>query len=262
MKKISVCGKGGSGKSAITSLLTNGIRERGYQVLVIDSDESNPGLYRMLGFDRSPSPLIDFLGGKMSVEEKLADAIRAGKSELEATLMPEEPISIGEIPAQYLLEADGIRLATVGKIHDALEGCACPMGAVSREFLRKLRLSDSEVAIVDMEAGIEHFGRGVGTGLDMVLVVVDPSFEAIIIADRVKKLSAEMEIGEVWAVLNKVTSEEMEVKLREELDKRDIAVIGSVHYDPEIFEADLEGRPVRGSNTSADVEEILDSLLL
>ena len=262
MKKMSVCGKGGSGKSAIATLLANGIRERGYQVLVIDSDESNPGLYRMLGFDRPPTPLIDLLGGKMSVEEKLAAAIRAGKSELEATLMPEEPISIGEIPAQYLLEADGIRLATVGKIHDALEGCACPMGAVSREFLRKLRLNENEVAIVDMEAGVEHFGRGVGMGLDSVLVVVDPSFEAIIIAERVKKLSAEMEIGEVWAVLNKVTSEDLGLKLREELAKRDIAVIGSVHYDPEIFEADLEGRPVHGSRTAADLEEILDSLLL
>ena len=176
--------------------------------------------------------------------------------------MPEEPIAIGEIPAQYLLEADGIRLATVGKIHDALEGCACPMGAVSREFLRKLRLNNNEVAIVDMEAGVEHFGRGVGTGLDSVIVVVDPSYEAIIIAERVKQLSTEMEIGDVWAVLNKVTSEELGTKLMAELDKRDIAVIGSVHYDPEIFEADLEGRPVHGSKTAADLEQIIDSLLL
>jgi len=262
MKKISVCGKGGSGKSAMASLLANGIHERGYLVLVIDSDESNPGLYRMLGFDRPPSPLIDFLGGKMSVEEKLVAAVRAGKSELEATLMPEEPISIGEIPPQYLIEADGIRLAMVGKIHDALEGCACPMGAVSREFLRKLRLKENEVAIVDMEAGVEHFGRGVGMGLDSVLAVVDPSFESIIIAERVKKISAEMEIGDVWAILNKVNSEEVEAKLREELAKRDIAVIGSVRYDPEIFEADLEGRRVYGIRTAADFEKILDSLLL
>ena len=262
MKKISVCGKGGSGKSAMACLLSTAIRKRGYPVLVIDSDESNPGLYRMLGFDRPPSPLIDFLGGKVGVEEKLMAAVRAGKSELEAALMPEEPISIEEIPAQYLLEADGIRLAMVGKIHDALEGCACPMGAVSREFLRKLRLKDNEVAIVDMEAGVEHFGRGVGMGLDSVLTVVDPSFESIIIAERVSKISAEMEIGDVWAVLNKVTSEELEAKFREELAKRDIPVIGSVHYDPEIFEADLDGRPVRGSRAAADLEHILDSLLL
>jgi len=262
MKKISVCGKGGSGKSAITTLLANAIRERGYKVLVIDSDESNPGLYRMLGFDRPPIPLIELLGGKMRVEEKLAAAVRAGKSELEAALMPEEPISIIEIPAQYLLESDGLRLAMVGKIHSSREGCACPMGAVTREFLRKLRLQDNEVAIVDMEAGVEHFGRGVGMGLDSVLVVVDPSFESLIIAERVKKLSAEMEIGDVWAILNKVTSEKLRSKLTKELEKRDIAVIGTVHYDPEIFEADLEGLPVFGLRAAADLPKILNSLLL
>jgi len=262
MKKISVCGKGGSGKSAVTALLANALRERGYKVLVIDSDESNPGLYRMLGFDRPPTPLIELLGGKVKVEEKLAAAVRGGKSELEAVLMPEEPILLKDIPDQYIAQSDELRLAMVGKIYGSREGCACPMGAVAREFLRKLQLQNNEVALVDMEAGVEHFGRGVGMGLDSVLVVVDPSFESLILAQRVKKLSAEMEIGDVWAVLNKVTSEKMRVKLTKELEQRDISVIGTVHYDPEVFEADLEGRPVRGSKASVDMGRILDALLL
>lgn len=262
MKKISVCGKGGSGKSAIVTLLAKGIRDRGYRVLVVDSDESNPGLFRMLGFDRPPTPLMDLLGGKMRVEARLAAMVAAGKSELEVELMPEEAISLEDIPSQYLLERDGIRLVMVGKIHDSLEGCACPMGAVSREFLRKLRLKADEVAIVDMEAGVEHFGRGVEMGLDTVLVVIEPSFESLVIAEMVNSLAAEIEIGDVWAVVNKVTSEELAVRLSDELDKRDIAVIGSVHYDPEIFEADLEGRPVYGPRAAKDVEKILDSLLL
>jgi CO dehydrogenase maturation factor len=262
MKKMSVCGKGGSGKSAIVTLLAKGIRDRGYRVLVVDSDESNPGLYRMLGFERPPSPLMDLLGGKMRVEAKLAAMVAAGKSELELELMPEKAISLEDIPSQYLLEREGIRLVMVGKIHDSLEGCACPMGLVSREFLRKLRLDADEVALVDMEAGIEHFGRGVGLGLDSVLVVIDPSFESVIIAERVSSLAAGIEIGEVWAVLNKVTSEELATKLTHELEKRNIAVIGSIHYDPEIFEADFEGRPVHGPRAAKDVERILDSLLL
>jgi len=43
------------------------------------------------------------------------------------------------------------------------------MGVLSREFLRKLSLSRDEIAIVDMEAGVEHFGRGVETSIDNVL---------------------------------------------------------------------------------------------
>ena len=57
MKKMAICGKGGSGKSTVTALLAHGLRDRGYRVLVVDSDESNPGLYRILGFDQRPKPL-------------------------------------------------------------------------------------------------------------------------------------------------------------------------------------------------------------
>ena len=62
--KISICGKGGSGKSRLTSLLANQAVSRGVKVLVVDSDESNSGLYRFLGFDRPPSPLMELTGGK------------------------------------------------------------------------------------------------------------------------------------------------------------------------------------------------------
>ena len=67
MKKIAVCGKGGSGKSTVVALLTHGARDRGCRVLVVDSDESNPGLYRVLGFDRRPEPLLKLVGGKKEV---------------------------------------------------------------------------------------------------------------------------------------------------------------------------------------------------
>jgi CO dehydrogenase maturation factor len=64
MKKIAICGKGGSGKSTVVALLAGGLRDRGYRVLVIDSDESNPGLYRVLGLEKRPEPLLELVGGK------------------------------------------------------------------------------------------------------------------------------------------------------------------------------------------------------
>ena len=69
--KIAVCGKGGSGKSTIVALLANEARGKGYKVLVVDSDESNSGLYRMLGFDHPPVPLRELVGGKKSLKGKL-----------------------------------------------------------------------------------------------------------------------------------------------------------------------------------------------
>ena len=68
--KISVCGKGGSGKSTVVSLLANAAQARGFRTLVVDSDESNSGLFRMLGFANPPPPLITLVGGKEGIKDK------------------------------------------------------------------------------------------------------------------------------------------------------------------------------------------------
>jgi len=261
MMKISVCGKGGSGKSSIATLLANLARDRGYPVLVVDSDESNSGLYRMLGFDSPPIPLMDLLGGKKNVLRQMKSAPSRSESAQPLNVLARHEISIGDIPYPHILRRDGISLVCIGKILQSLEGCACPMGVLSREFLKKLRLKDSEMTIVDMEAGVEHFGRGVDTSIDEVLTVVEPSLESITLAERVNGLAAGSGVGNSWAVLNKVTSHEMESKLKEELDKRGIAVIGAIPYDPELFEACFEGRPPAGGNTAEQIGEVLDFLL-
>ena len=257
MRKIATCGKGGSGKSITVTLLANGMQARRRRVLVIDSDESNTGLHRLLGFDRPPEPLIDMMGGKQKVEEELVARIAAGESELAVELMRDE-ISVEDIPDKYILAKDGIRLVNVGKILMALEGCACPMGVVSRSFLKKLRLETDEIAIIDLEAGVEHFGRGVETGVDCVLVVVEPSFDSLEVAERIFELSTGLEIGDVWAILNKIPSEEIAARLKERLDQKGIPVIGSIHYDTQVFQACLEGSPVHGGIAAADIDKALD----
>ena len=167
-----------------------------------------------------------------------------------------QDISFDIIP----IDNDGIKLVIVGKILMALEGCACPMSIVSRSFLKKLRLEADEVAIVDLEAGVEHFGRGVETGVDCVLVVVEPSVDSLEVAKKIKELANQIQIADVWAILNKITSEEIADKLTVHLNKEDIGVIGSIHQTPEIFESCLEGRPLHEHGLTADVNKILDFL--
>jgi len=135
------------------------------------------------------------------------------------------------------------------------------MGVLSREFLRKLHLKDKEIAIVDMEAGVEHFGRGVETSIDNVLVVVEPSLESIMLAERVNSLATGSGVSNTWAVLNKVNSAGMASKLRRELSKMSIGVIGAIHNHAEIFEACFEGRPLGGGKAGKEIGEVLDSLL-
>ena len=258
--KLSVCGKGGSGKSAITTLLANGIRDKGYEVLVVDSDESNSGLYRVLGFEYPPVPLLELVGGKSRVKNALSKTA-SEKSGQEMNIMGRAQIILEDLPPQYIVRRDGISLVSVGKILQALEGCACPMGVLSREFLKKLRLKANEIAIVDMEAGVEHFGRGVETGIDSVLIVVDPSYESIQLAEKIKDMTRGIGVGNTWAILNKVTSNEISSKLREELEKRNVDTIVCIRYDSEIFEAGFEGLPMQSPQTKPEVRTIIEYLL-
>jgi CO dehydrogenase nickel-insertion accessory protein CooC1 len=77
--KISVCGKGGSGKSTLVTLLANQAVARGLSVLVVDADESNTGLFRLLDFDQPPVPLMELAGGKKKIKDKIgrSDTLKA-----------------------------------------------------------------------------------------------------------------------------------------------------------------------------------------
>jgi len=249
--KISVCGKGGSGKSTVVTLLANEALKRGYQVIVVDSDESNTGLFRMLDFDRPPVPLMELVGGKKGLKQKMA----------QTNVLSEPQLKISQIPQEHLLQRDGLMLVSIGKILQSLEGCACPMGVLSREFLKKLVLQENELVIVDMEAGVEHFGRGVDTSIDSVLIVVEPPLESVNVGQKIHELASGMGIKNVWAVLNKVPSEEIAAGLKTELQERNIEVVGCIYLDNDIFASSLDGKiPVNGIAVQ-EIKEVMDSIL-
>jgi CO dehydrogenase maturation factor len=256
MNKIAIAGKGGSGKSTVAALLAHSLRDRGYRVLVVDSDESNPGLYRTLGFDERPEPLLELVGGKKKVFDTFSDS--AGPS---TSVLTHEEVRTSDLPPGYIVEKDNIKLVSVGKILQSLEGCACPMGALSREFLGRLRLQEDEIAVIDMEAGVEHFGRGVETSVDTVLAVTEPSFDSLEIAEKISTLAKEVGIDSVWAILNKISSQQVASKLSAQLKQRDVPIIGTIRYDPDLLEAGLEGRPVTDGQAARDIKQILDRLL-
>lgn len=250
IKKIAVAGKGGVGKSTMVTLLANALREEGYQILVLDTDESNPGLYRMFGFQREPEKLMNLLG-RFSQDSPKADGEWLKKDE----------IGVADIPDKYLAIHDCLKFLMVGKIEDPFQGCACSIAGITRDLMQKLVMNDKEVALVDMEAGIESFGRGVERGVDTVLVVVEPSFESMALAERVTYMAEGMGISRVKAILNKVTSEEIREKMAEELGKKEVKVIGTVYYDAKLNEAGFEGKPLGNSRATEDVKAIVKALL-
>jgi len=258
--KIAICGKGGSGKSTVTALLAKAMLAKGLRVVVIDSDESNSGLHRLLGFESPPAPLLDMVGGRQEVKNALPKTGPPLPGQ-QTGIITHERIRVDDIPGPHVVGSDGLQLVSVGKILHALEGCACPMGVLSREFLRKLDLDGEQIAIVDMEAGLEHFGRGIEAAADEVLTVVDPSFESIQLAVRVRVMASDVGIGNPKAIVNRAPTDAIARKLSGELAERGIDVIGVIPYDQDIFDAGLDGSVVQLGRAARSIDRIVDLLL-
>jgi CO dehydrogenase maturation factor len=259
--KICVCGKGGSGKSTVAVLLAQALKRQGKDVIVLDSDESNANLFWMLGFDRPPRPLMDLVGGKTKVQQRMIAGFTKGEGEPAMTIWEKEKLPSHEIPSDYVLENQECKLVATGKIHQSLEGCACPMGAVTREFLRKLHLGPDEVAVVDMEAGVEHFGRGVEASVQAVLCVVEPSLESVSLARKVMDLTQTAGASFKGSILNKVASDEQQERVTSKLAELGVPVVATIRYDNEIQSACLEGSRLQAPAAVAQVAKITDDLL-
>jgi CO dehydrogenase maturation factor len=196
--KILICGKGGSGKSTVAALLAKNLQSEGYRVLVVDVDESNYGLSAQLGL-KEPKELMDQIGGKKAVQSKMGKVDSNGEKAPVFT----EQWGIDEIPPDFVSKKDGLYLMQIGKVKHFGEGCACPMGVLSKDFLRHLTLNPRDVAIIDTEAGVEHLGRGIVSSVDLVFAVIDPSFESIKLSQKISSMVTEGK-KPVHFILNKV----------------------------------------------------------
>jgi len=239
--KILVCGKGGCGKSTIVTLLAKEIAARKSKVLVIDNDESNIGLHSRLGMQK-PEDFMNYFGGKKVLFEKTKEL--------------KDKWRLNDLPRDYLTEKGDIQLLSMGKIYQFGEGCACPINALSSKFLEILDLGDEEFLIADTDAGIEHFGRGVEKGVDILLVVIDPSRESILLAEKVSELGRQID-KPVYYILNRIADQETEELILNSIDRE--KVIAIITENKEIFVAGLAGNEfnmdVKGIGEIADMLE-------
>ena len=241
--KIAICGKGGSGKSTITALLAKSMARQGRRVLVVDMDESNLGLHLYLGMgDRSS--LLASLGGKAEYGKRAQGARLSGKSSIFDSKWKFE-----DIPADMAEEKGGIKLLSVGKIQKFGEGCACPIGTLSKQFFDNLIMGEKDVVIMDTAAGVEHFGRSVEKGFDYVIAVVEPAFESVVLAKQIRNMAAG-HVGRTLFVVNKADAETRETIL-EALGSEDVAAV--LPADKSLLKAS-----VRGSELTMAVKEIDD----
>ncbi len=258
-KRILLCGKGGSGKSTIATMLAKVLGYKGYKVVLIDGDSSNPyGLLRLVfGSMQSPDPLIDYFGGRFHVTCPVDDPSPLTRLN-DVYALSKKPVDLKEIPQNYYLKEGNIILFQVGKTQNIYEGCDGPMSKVTRDFIIK----GDFVTIIDTEAGIEHFGRGIEDHVDGVIVVVNPSIESLNLIEKVQAFCTSLKIANVWAILNLIPTKKLGMTLSESITESGINILDVVHFDSELSLAGLLGKEISTEKALKALSRIKNHLML
>lgn len=253
MPKIVISGRGGCGKSTLVTLMAKELKEQGKKVLVVDSDESNLGLGAMLGIEPAEKTLMDYLGGKPTVMDKLMTQIKEETNEKANFFM--ENSDLNSLSPEFVSWNESMALMQIGKIEHTLEGCACPMGAIARDFLNHLEVREDQWVLIDTEAGVEHFGRGIVEGADYVIMVVDPSNDAVLLTEKAAKLTEEA--GKKFGVVLNKVDEETRLILEEMLSTKNIAVKGTLPYSSTLAQTNLLGESLDMPSAIEELDKVI-----
>lgn len=252
--KLAISGKGGTGKTTLAGVLARVYANEGRKVLAVDADP-DANLASALGFPRqmteSLTPLAEM---KELIEQRTG--VKPGSIGSFFVLNPR----VDDIPDKYCVEHRGVKLLVAGTIKGGGTGCFCPENALLKSLLRHLLLERDEVVIVDMEAGIEHLGRGTASGVDALIVVVEPGHRSLQTAASIRKLAGDLGINRVLVVGNKIRSPSDRKFILSQVPQREI--LGFISYSPLILQSDLEDRSPADVDPKVvkEVAEIRDRL--
>ena len=224
--KIAVTGKGGVGKTTLAASLAHAFVALGYSVVAVDADPDT-NLAATLGFP-APETIRPLVEMKDLIEERTG--AKTGSLGALIKLNPK----VDDLPEKLLREHDGMKLMVMGTVKKGGSGCVCPESVLLRALIQHLLLARNEMVILDMEAGIEHLGRGTAKAVDMLLIVVEPAKRSLETSYRIRELAGHLGLKKIGVVGNKVRSEEERLFLQDNL--RDFHLIGFLPYSESIVE--------------------------
>ncbi len=250
--KVAITGKGGVGKTTLSSTLARLYADEGRTVLAADVDpDANLGL--ALGLSQEEVDAIIPISKMRGLAEERTGATGAGKF---YKLNP----YVADIPDIYAKEVNGVKLLVMGTVDVGGTGCVCPEHVMLKAILSSLTYRKNDVVIMDMEAGLEHLGRGTAANMDQFIVVIEPGARSVQTYRNVKRLASDLGVKKVRVVANKVRDEKDEQFIRNSIPQEDL--LGIIHYNTEVIDADRNGEsPYDYSPTAiAEIRKIKEML--
>ena len=232
--KIAITGKGGVGKTTLSSTLARLYAAEGRNVLAADVDpDANLGL--ALGFTEEEVAEIT----PISKMRKLINE-RTGANEANMGKFFKLNPRVDDLPEALAKEINGVKLLLLGTVDTAGSGCVCPEHVMLKAILSNLVLRRNDVVIMDMEAGLEHLARGTTSFMDQFIVVIEPGARSIQTYEKVKQLAFELGVKQVKVVANKVRNDDDEKYIKDRIPAEDL--LGFIHYNADVIDADRNGK--------------------
>ena len=251
--KLAITGKGGVGKTTLSSTLARLYADEGRTVLAADVDpDANLGL--ALGLSQEEVDQIVPISKMRTLVEERTGATASNKF---FKLNPQ----VSDIPDTFSKDINGVKLLVMGTVDVGGSGCVCPEHVMLKSILSALTYRKNDVVIMDMEAGLEHLGRGTAANMDQFIVVIEPGARSVQTYHNVKRLASDLGVKRVRVVANKVRDERDEEFVRSAIPAEDL--LGMIHYNTEVIDADRNGQSPYDYSPKAieeirKIKEILD----
>lgn len=225
--KIAVSGKGGVGKTTFAANLAHWLAAKGTNVLAVDADP-DASLGTVLGIEEEVladlKPIVDM---KELIEERMGGS---------GAFYPLNP-QVDDILDDYSIPLGSIRFFRMGNIKGGGSSCYCKENSFLHALVNSLILGEEDTVILDMGAGIEQLTRGTAQGVDVLVIVTEPSKVSVQTVGVIQTLARELGIPRVVVVGNKIRTAQEESFLRDRISNADL--VGIVPYSEELLEMSI-----------------------
>lgn len=252
--KLAITGKGGVGKTTLTSLLAHHYAAQNFKVLAIDADPS-PCLGAALGF---PADIVAGITPIAEMDELIYERTEAKPGTFGGYFKINPRVD--DIPDRFVAKQRGIALLALGSVEHGGSGCICPESVLLKQLVSHILLRRDEVVLMDMYAGVEHLGRATASAMEALIVVVEPTGRSLATAAQIKKLANDIGLTRLFLVGSKVQTAEERIYITEHSPQ--LPVLGFMPFTAQVQQADRAGAAIYDESTDmrAAAKEIAEAL--